>query len=217
MDSSFFVKITICILSRKERTHISIKWTPRTLKPSCGFLVLSPPVKPVLKLQLSELRPLLLPYSCVGLECKFGTLSSLIKRLSSHPVIDYNNYRTRGRNLNGFTETVTHPITNTGTCCCLRLRYFSSNCISLNYFSSNYFSSNDTSSNYFSSNCFSSNGYFSSNYFSSNGYFSSNFVIVRFFWEWKPKKGTSNDAENVFQYLFWSWSYCNFVSCTCIN
>ena len=28
-----------------------------------------------------------------------------------------NDYRTRGRNSNGFTETVTHPITNAGTCC----------------------------------------------------------------------------------------------------
>ena len=38
-------------------------------------------------LQLSELRPSLLPHPRVGLERRFGALSSLIKRLSSHPVI----------------------------------------------------------------------------------------------------------------------------------
>ena len=54
-----------------------------------AFLVLSPPVKPVLNLQLSELRPWLLPHPPIGLECRFGALSSLIKRLSSHPVIEY--------------------------------------------------------------------------------------------------------------------------------
>ena len=32
-----------------------------------------------------------------------------------------NDYRTRGRDSNGFTETVTHPVTNAGTCCLISM------------------------------------------------------------------------------------------------
>jgi len=57
----------------------------------------------------------------VGLERRLGALSSLMKRLPSsnwiRKGISTNDYRTRGRNSTGFTETVTHPNTNAGTCC----------------------------------------------------------------------------------------------------
>ena len=95
--SEYFHKtlsISICIASEwglhwKERTHISIQCNPRTLKPSCDLFSSNTPGKAGTHLQLSKRRPWLLPHPRVGLECRFGALSSLIKSLSSHTVIKY--------------------------------------------------------------------------------------------------------------------------------